>query len=402
MCPLDVNKMSTIHPSRRGPRTYTGTWLRWVGVHTGPHWSARLSIRDVAKRAGVSIATVSRTINGRASVTPHLARRVWRAIDELGFYPDTQARGLVSGHSRTFGLIISDITNPFFPEIVQGFEDLAVQHNYEILTSSTVNDPGRMALSVRRMIERSVEGVAVVTFGMEGELLNDLRSRRVPLVFIDVGPALPKVSNIRIDYLHGIRQAVQHLAALRHERIAFISGPMTQRSALARLQAFSQAMKEIGLRMNESWVVEGNHTMEGGMAAAQKILAMPEGPTAVLCSNDITAIGVMRESFRQDVRIPQDLSVIGFDDIRIARFMIPPLTSVRMSQIEIAELAFTALLVDVQRQTASPNGSEYLLQTTLVLRKSTSTPGNVRKIARSENLAETRTPARRTKPQRQN
>jgi len=356
----------------------------------------------VAKRAGVSIATVSRTINGRASVTPHLARRVWRAIDELGFYPDTQARGLVSGHSRTFGLIISDITNPFFPEIVQGFEDLAVQHNYEILTSSTVNDPGRMALSVRRMIERSVEGVAVVTFGMEGELLNDLRSRRVPLVFIDVGPALPKVSNIRIDYLHGIRQAVQHLAALRHERIAFISGPMTQRSALARLQAFSQAMKEIGLRMNESWVVEGNHTMEGGMAAAQKILAMPEGPTAVLCSNDITAIGVMRESFRQDVRIPQDLSVIGFDDIRIARFMIPPLTSVRMSQIEIAELAFTALLVDVQRQTASPNGSEYLLQTTLVLRKSTSTPGNVRKIARSENLAETRTPARRTKPQRQN
>lgn len=113
-----------------------------------------MNIRDVAKRAGVSTATVSRTINGAPTVKPHLARRVWKAIEELGFYPDTQARGLVSGRSRTFGLIISEITNPFFPEIVQGFEDLAVQHNYEMLMSSTLHDPKRMALSVRRMIER--------------------------------------------------------------------------------------------------------------------------------------------------------------------------------------------------------------------------------------------------------
>jgi LacI family transcriptional regulator len=357
-----------------------------------------LSIRDVAKRAGVSIATVSRTINGRSSVAPHLARRVWRAINELGFYPDTQARALVSGRSRTFGLIISDITNPFFPEIVQGFEDLAVQNNYEILTSSTVNDSRRMALSVRRMIERSVEGVAVVTFGMEGGLLNELKSRRVPLVFIDVGPAVPRVSNIRIDYLHGIRQAVQHLAALRHERVAFISGPMMLGSAGARLQAFLQAMREIGLHVNDRWVIEGNHTMEGGMAAAQRILAMPDRPTAVLCSNDMTAIGVMRESYRRGVRVPQDLSVIGFDDIRIAQFVSPPLTSVKMSQTEIAELAFTALLVEVQRQIASPNGSEYLLRTSLVLRESTSIPGNAQKLAVRDNWAETRPRARRNRP----
>ena len=327
--------------------------------------------------------------------------RVWRAIDELGFYPDTQARGLVSGRSRTFGLIISDITNPFFPEVVQGFEDLAVKHNYEILTSSTVHDPRRMALSVRRMIERSVEGVAVVTFGMEEGLLNELKSRHVPLVFIDVAPALPRVSNIRIDYLHGIRQAVQHLAALRHERIAFISGPMTLASAIARLRAFSQSMTEIGLQFNESWVIEGNHTMEGGMAAAQKIMAMPERPTAVLCSNDMTAIGVMRESYRQGFRVPQDLSVIGFDDIRIAQFVIPRLTSVRMSQVETAELAFTALLEDVQRQTASPNGSEYLLRTTFVVRESTSKPCDVPKIATRANLTESRAPARRKKPRRE-
>src|SRR6185437_15632699 len=126
-----------------------------------------------------------RTINGVSTVTPQLSRRVWRVIEELGYYPNTQARSLVSGRSRIFGLIVPDITNPFFPEIVQSFEDIAVQHDYEILLTSTVQDPRRMEASVRRMIERRVEGVAVLTFGMEDSLLQGLRFRKVPLVFID-------------------------------------------------------------------------------------------------------------------------------------------------------------------------------------------------------------------------
>jgi LacI family transcriptional regulator len=206
---------------------------------------------------------------------------------------------------------------------------------------------------------------------MEEALLDDLKSWRVPLVFVDVGPSLPRISNIRIDYLRGIRQAVQRLAALRHEHIAFISGPLTLRSAVAPKQAFLQSMGEIGLRVKAGYVIEGNHTMEGGMAAAQQILAKPERPTAVICSNDMTAIGVMRESYQQGVHIPRDLSVIGFDDIRLGEFLIPPLTSVKMSQNEIATLAFTALLTDVLRPITSPNGSEYLLQTRLVVREST-------------------------------
>ena len=322
------------------------------------------------------MATVSRVINGVPSVAPQLSRRVWKVVQELGYYPNTQARSLVSGRSRIFGLIVSEITNPFFPEIVQGFEDVAVQHNYEILTSSTVHDPKRMALSVRRMIERRVEGVAVVTFGMEEALLSDLKSRNVPLVFIDVGPPLPWISNIRIDYLHGIRQAVQHLAALRHERIAFISGPLTLKSAVARQRAFLQSMEEIGLPVDPSLVIEGNHTTEGGISAMRQILALPERPTAVMCSNDMTAIGVMRESYDEGIQIPRDVSVVGFDDIRFAQFMTPRLTTVKMSQTEIARLAFNALLADVRRPTPSPNGSEYVLQTSLVLRDSTAISPN--------------------------
>jgi LacI family transcriptional regulator len=197
-----------------------------------------MDIREIARRAKVSTATVSRTINRVPTVDPHLAKRVWKVIDELGYYPNTQARALVSGRSRIFGLIVSEITNPFFPEIVQVFEDLAVEHNYEILVTSTVHDPKRMELAVRRMIERRVDGVAVMTFGMEEGLLEDLRFRKVPLVFVDVGPRLPRISNIRIDYGHGIRQAVQHLAALRHQRIAFVTGPLRLQSALARKWAW--------------------------------------------------------------------------------------------------------------------------------------------------------------------
>jgi LacI family transcriptional regulator len=330
-----------------------------------------LSIHEVAKRARVSIATVSRTINGIPTVTPQLSRRVWKVIEELGYYPNTQARALVSGRSRTFGLIVSEITNPFFPEIVQGFEDIAVQNNFEVLLTSTVHDPKRMALSVRRMIERRVEGVAIVTFGMEEALFEDLKSRNVPLVFIDVGPALPRISNIRIDYLHGLRQAVQHIAALRHERIAFISGPLTLRSAVARQRAFSHSMEEIGLPIEPGYLIEGNHTMEGGIAAMRKLLALPKRPTAVICSNDMTAMGVMRESYDQGVHIPRDLSVIGFDDIRLSQFVVPPLTTVRMSQTDIARLAFNAILAEIQRKTPSPSGTEYTLRTALVLRHST-------------------------------
>jgi LacI family transcriptional regulator len=316
-----------------------------------------MDIREIAKRAKVSTATVSRAINRIPTVNPTLARRVWKVVDELGYYPNTQARALVSGRSRIFGLIVSEIINPFFPEIVQVFETIAVQHHYEILLTSTVHDPKRMETAVRRMIERRVDGVAVMTFGMEELLLEDLKVRNVPLVFADVGPARPRVSNIRIDYLHGIRQAVQHLAALRHERIAFIAGPLNLKSAIARKSAFVQALEEIGLPVNAELIVEGDHTLEGGMRAMANLLKKETRPTAIMCSNDMTAMGVMRECHDEKISIPREVSVVGFDDIRLAQFILPPLTTVQMSQAELGRLAFNALLADVQRETPSPNGT---------------------------------------------
>jgi LacI family transcriptional regulator len=335
-----------------------------------------VDIRDVARRAKVSTATVSRTVNQVATVDAQLAKRVWKAIEELGYYPNRQARALVSGRSRVFGLIVSEITNPFFPEIVQTFETLAVEQHYEILLTSTIHDPKRMELAVRRMIEGRVDGVAILTFGMEEDLLEHLRFRNLPLVFVDIGPKAPRVSNIRVDYADGIRQAVQHLAALRHERIGFIAGPLRLRSAMARKDAFQASMKEIGLPVKPDFLVEGDHRLEGGKRALKKLAELRERPTAVLCSNDMTAIGVMREAFELNIKVPQDLSVIGFDDIRMAEFLTPPLTTVQMSQSELARLAFEALLKEVKRETPIPEGSEYVLRTHLVLRNSTTFPSS--------------------------
>src|SRR5262249_9321859 len=153
---------------------------------------------------------------------------------------------------------------------------------------------------------------------------------------------VPGVANIRINYQNGIRQAVQHLAALRHSRIGFVAGPVHLKSALARRDAFKTCMAEIGL--SPDLIVVGDHRMEGGMRGLQELNKLNERPTAVLCSNDMTAIGVVREAYNQDIKIPDDLSVVGFDDIRLAEFITPPLTTVQMSQKELASIAFQALL----------------------------------------------------------
>src|SRR6202046_5580958 len=331
--------------------------------------SERMDIRTIARAAHVSIATVSRTINNIPTVNPEIAKRVWEVIDELDYFPNTQARALVSGRSKLFGLIVSEITNPFFPELIQGFEDIAVAHGYEILVSSTNYDPKRMSGCIRRMLERKVEGVAIMTFGIEEPLLDQLAKRNVPMVFIDVGPERPGISVLKVDYQHGIRQGVQHLAALGHRRIAFISGPKRLHSAQSRSAAFSASLQECGISLTPSSIVEGDHTMEGGVAATEKLLATKPLPTAVMCSNDMTAIGAPHKLYRAGLRVPDDLSVIGFDDIHIAEVTIPPLTTVQMSRFDLARPAVTALRAHAEGVVESAQKREFSIQTNLVVRE---------------------------------
>jgi LacI family transcriptional regulator len=347
-----------------------------------------LTLREIARLAKVSTATVSRAINRVPTVDPVLARRIRKVIEKEGYFPNTNARALVRGHSRSLGLIVSEITNPFFPEIVQTFAKLGVQHDYEILLSSIDHDPRLLETTARQMIERRVGGVAILTFGDELPLIDALTARNVPVFVVDADSSGPLLKTVQIDYEHGIRQAVQHLAALGHERIAFIGGRRDLKTAAIRKSAVEKCMKEIGLELLPELFVDGDHTIEAGMKALSALAAMPDRPSAVLCSNDMTAIGVMRAAFDLCLNIPQDLSVVGFDDIRLAQFMAPPLTTVQMSQTEIAQLSFSALLDSLEPNRHGNGRQMYSMKTNLMLRQSTAlAPGclvNRAETARSE------------------
>jgi DNA-binding LacI/PurR family transcriptional regulator len=331
-------------------------------------------IRAVAALAKVSIATVSRTINGAPVVSDRLSKRVWQAIEQLNYFPNSHARSLVSGRSRLFGIIVENITNPFFPELIQCFEEIAVAHGYEILVSSSNSDPAVLTTCIRRMIERKVEGVAMLTFGEEEPILDQLVFHDIPLVLAEFQLDNPKTSTILLDYKTGIRAAVEHLAKLGHSKIAFLAGPHKIHSAITRQNDFHAVMEETGLPIQKRWIIECDHTLKGGVAGFARLQALPEFPTAIVCSNDMTAIGVLRAAYLQGMQVPRDLSVIGLDDIDFAEFTLPPLTTIRLSRADLAHAAFEALRQQAEESTNPKLQREFLVSTSLIQRGSTAPP----------------------------
>lgn len=323
-----------------------------------------MNILAVARRARVSTATVSRVINGSAVVAPATAERVRAAINALNFFPDTNARTLGSGRSGMYGLIISDITNPYFPELVKAFEDVAVAHNQEVLIANTNYDPKRMESCVIRMLQRKVDGVAIMTSEMEDHLIRPFSSRQIPLVFMDTAVSGPSIYVIQIDYEAGVDAAMEHLFELGHRDVGFISGPLSLGSAQVRAKAFREALTRRGSMSSPGWLQEGDHRVEGGARAMRRILnSGKRRPTAVLSSNDLTAIGAMEAVYEAGLRIPEDLSLIGFDGIELSAYTQPALTTLFVPRGEIAELAFHSLLnhkdapdrkIGRRRQTVEP------------------------------------------------
>lgn len=301
----------------------------------------------VARRARVSTATVSRVINGTAFVAPETAARVRDAIEALNFYPDVNARTLGSGRSGMYGLIISDITNPYFPELVKAFEDIAVEHQQEVLIANTNYDPQRMETCVTRMLQRKVDGVAIMTSEMGEHQVSNLLRRQIPMVFMDTLLDAPHTSVVRVNYEGGVQAAIQHLFELGHSDIAFISGPLSLSSAALRASVFERALKAHSGNavLPASWRQEADHRVEGGHHAMQRILQSGERlPTAVVTSNDLTAIGAMGAIHEAGLRIPEDMSVVGFDGIELSAYTQPALTTMAVSRGELASQAFKSLL----------------------------------------------------------
>ena len=324
-------------------------------------------MKDVAERAGVSVTTVSHVINRTRPVAPETRRRVQEVIRSMNFYKNAHARRLARGGSDFLGLIVSDIANPFFPEIIKSFETAALERGFDLLLYNTNYDPERSRAAIQKMIENEVRGVAVITSEIGAHAKPELESHHVAVVFLDLGPVGNLMSNIRVDYPRGIFQAINHLHDLGHREFGFLAGPQHLRSAVIRRKAFTEALDQWGLPSHR--MREGNHKVDGGVAAVRSLLQEPNFPTAVLCSNDLTAIGAMSELQRQGLRVPEDVSVVGFDDIDFAAMSHPPLTTIRLSRDRVGTLAFKAL--DALLRSNAKQGEEYVVETDLIVRQST-------------------------------
>lgn len=324
-------------------------------------------MQDVAERSGVSITTVSHVINKTRPVAPKTRQRVLEVIRQLNFYKNAHARRLARGGSDFFGLIVSDIANPFFPEIIKAFESAALARGFDLLLSNTNYDPHRTHVAVGKMIENEVRGVAVMTSEIDASVAEALSSHHVAVVFLDVGQVRTMVSNIRVDYSRGIFQAIDHLHKLGHSEFAFIAGPQNLRSAVTRRKAFTDALRQRGLPSHRT--LEGNHRVDGGAAAVGLLFEQARFPTAILCSNDLTALGAIRALHDRGVRVPEDVSVVGFDDIDFAVVAHPPLTTIRLSRELLGTLAFQALEKLLRSKTH--RGAEYVVGTELIVRQST-------------------------------
>lgn len=325
-----------------------------------------MKIRDIARLAGVSTATVSHVINSTRFVSEPVKLKVQEVIARNGYTLNAHARNLATKSNHTFGLILSDLSNPFFPELVKSIQECAHQKGYEISLANTNYEAGRTVASVQRMLEQRVSGVAVMTSELDAALAERLAARAIAVVFLDVGQVGPYVSNIAVNYEKGIRAGVEHLLELGHRRIAYISGPQRLKSAQRRLLAFTKTMKKYE---SAPFIYEGDFKATGGQQAVVEMLQLPKRPTAIIAANDLMAMGAMRELRKAGLRIPEDVSVVGFDDIFFAELTDPPLTTINLPREEIGRAAVEALLHTVTNE--SKQGREYKITPKLIVREST-------------------------------
>jgi DNA-binding LacI/PurR family transcriptional regulator len=337
---------------------------------------------DVARRAGVSVSTVSHVMNETREIAPATRERVMRAIRELNYYKNNSARLLVRGHSDTIGLIISDIENPFLPELVKSFERAASAAGLELLLGMTNYDRKKAEAAVRRMIENRVRGVAVMTSQLDGELVDRLSQAEVPVVLLDSPRAERFRGRLSIDNSSGVAMAVDHLDRMGHREVGIVHGPQRVVSAMRYFEALQGAIAECGMKLVGS--LEGGGGPEGGAHGAQVLLSMKRAPTAILCGNDLTAIGAIGMAMRMGLSVPDDLSIIGCDDIAMASYSQPTLSTVRIPRDAIGQEAFQ--LLDKMSSSKGRRGGQAVVSTSFIARASSGVAPN-RRTSRSAGAA---------------
>ena len=324
-----------------------------------------MTLREVARRARVSPATVSRVLNDTAIVKGTTRSRVLKAIKDLEYSPNLHARVLAGAPSRSIGVIVSNIENPFFLDVYKAVETAARAGGYDVIMANTDYSSDRLISSIRTLAGHRLAGLAAIVSEMDAALLQELSSQQIPIVFYGIGTPHRNVTNIRVDYRRGMDKLASYLYSLGHRRIACLGHHASLGPIRERLQAVSAAAGRYRDLAVET--VADADTLEGGRRAARAVLDRAPGVTALVCVNDVMAVGALRELRRRGCRVPEDVSVTGFDNVSLAQFTVPSLTTMHVPRDEIGRTIAECLLAEAPLAAAR----EFIIEPELVVRDST-------------------------------
>ena len=327
-----------------------------------------MTLEEVARRAGVSASTVSRVLNGTGRVSENTRARVLRIAKALKYRPDLHARTLAGGSSRTLGVIVSNLQNPFFLDIFRVIEADALQAGFAVVVANTDYRPQQLAAAVHWMLGQRLAGLALVVSETEPAVIDDLAAEELPVVFYDVGSPGPNVTNVRTDYYRGMQRVVEYLFSLGHRRMAFVDHHGDLQPLQDRVRSFRKAVARCSGTM-ESVEAHGTDSPAGGYQATSELLDTGFEPSAIICVNDFMALGVLRALRERGIAVPEEVSVVGYDNIGLSEFAMPALTTVNVSRDQIGHAISSALLAS--RGAPRAAASDIVIHPELIVRDST-------------------------------
>lgn len=329
-------------------------------------------MKEVARRAKVSIGTVSNVITGSAGVSARLRRKVQKAIRELDYHPNAVARSLKVRQTKIFGMVVSDITNPFFPQIVRGAEDAARERDYVLVIFNTDDQLARERDILSVLRARRVDGILLVVGPDTGDVSHILQTQSAgtPIVCLDRIPAGVEADSVSVDNVRGARAAVEHLIAMGHRRIGIITGARTLQTARDRLEGYKEALQRAGIAIDADFIREGDFRMESGRQLGLELLSRQRPPTALFTANAMMGIGVLRALDEQGLRCPDDLALVTFDDLPVSEVFRPRLTAVAQPAYDIGYTAAQLLIQRLEGTLADDRPVHVTLKTELKIRES--------------------------------
>jgi LacI family transcriptional regulator len=330
------------------------------------------TIYDVARLAGVSTATVSRLLNGTGQIAPSTRLAIEAAVEELGYQPNRIARSLATKSTQTIALLLPEITNPFYGALVAGIEQRTLELGYTMLLCTTEDDPAREERYLNLLRSKQVDGALADGLVLPPGRIAEFVADGFPIVCLDRDVDSTSVPLVQVDNRLGGRMATEHLLGLGHKRIAHVAGTSGMRIVEERIDGYLEALRAAGVKPDPRLLAVGSFNEEGGYEAARSLFTRPPYPTAVFAANDLSAVGVLEAVVESGRQVPDDVSVVGFDDLRLAAYTSPPLTTIHQPAREIGARA-TSLLFDLTRG-KKLGRVRYLLQPELVVRRSTAPP----------------------------